>query len=84
MSSPQDLARLLKNTPVRELVSALEREGFSYRRTGGASRVYRHEDGRRAVVHYHHGNDTLPFDTLRSAIGGTGWTEADLLRPGLI
>ena len=84
MSSPQDLARLLRNTPLRELVGALEREGFSYRHTSGASRVYRHEDGRRAVVHYHHGNDTLPLDTLRSAISGTGWTESDLLRLGLI
>ena len=72
MSSPQDLARLLKNTPVRELVGALERDGFSYRRTRGSSRVYRHEDSRRAVVHYHHGNDTLPLGTLRSAVSGTG------------
>ena len=84
MSSPQELARRLRNTPVRELVRALERDGFSYRRTRGSSRVYRHDDGRRTVVHYHRSNDTLPLDTLRSVLTGTRWAESDLERLGLI
>lgn len=83
MSSPQDLARRLRNTSVRELVSALERDGFTYRRTGGSSRVYRHDDGRRTVIHYHRSSDTLPLDTLRSVLSGTRWTVHDLDRLGL-
>ncbi len=84
MSQPQDLARRLRNTPVRELISALERDGFTYRRTRGSSRVYRHSDGRRTVVHYHRSGDTLPLGTLRSVLDGTGWTQEDLERLGLI
>lgn len=84
MSQPQDLARQLRNTPVRELVRALERDGFSYRRTRGSSRVYRHPDGRRTVIHYHRSNDTLPLGTLQSVLSGTRWTNADLERLRLI
>jgi len=84
MTSPSDLARRIRNIPVRELTSALERDGFSYRRSGGSSRVYRHSDGRRAVVHYHRSSDTLPLGTLRSVLIGTNWTEADLERLGLL
>lgn len=80
MSQPQDLARQLRNTPVRDLVRALERDGFSYRRTRGSSRVYRHPDGRRTVIHYHHSNDTLPLGTLQNVLSGTRWTDADLER----
>ena len=45
MTLPPDLIRLLRNTPVREIVRALERDGFTYRRSRGSSRVYRHPDG---------------------------------------
>ena len=83
MSRPQDLARRLRSVTARELVSALERDGFTYRRTRGSSRVYRHSDGRRTIVHYHRANDTFPFGTLTSILSGTQWTEADLEQLGL-
>jgi len=74
----------LKNTPIRDLIRALEQEGFQYTRRKGSQRVYRHPDGRRVVVHYHHAKDTLPPGTLRSFIQGTIWDEADLKRLNLI
>ena len=80
----QELARLLRNTPVRQLVAALERDGFVYRRSKGSGRLYRHSDGRRVVIHYHRGNDTLPHGTLRSVLGSARWSENDLRRLGLI
>ena len=46
------LVHLLRNTPVRELVSALRRDGFVLERetrTGG--RIYSHPDGRLTVIH---------------------------------
>jgi len=54
----------LKNTPVRELIRALERDGFQYTRRKGSQRVYRHPDGRHVLIHYHHAKDTLPPGTL--------------------
>lgn len=74
----------LRNVPVRKLIRALERDGFMYRRAKGSQRVYRHPDGRRAVIHYHHGGETLPVGTLRQIVEATRWTEEDLRRLGLI
>jgi len=74
----------LKNTPVREFIKALEQDGFGYKRRKGSQRVYRHNDGRRVVIHYHHAKDTLPPGTLKSFLNGTKWNEDDLKRLGLI
>lgn len=75
----------LRNTPVRDLVSALKRDGFSLERetrTGG--RIYSHSDGRITVIHFHHGGDTLTRKTLQSLLAATRWNETDLKRLGLI
>lgn len=85
MTDLGQLVHLLRNTPVREIVSALRKDGFSLERetrTGG--RIYSHPDGRITVIHYHHGNDTLTRRTLRSVLEAIRWTEADLRRFGLI
>jgi len=74
----------LKNIPVRDLLRALEQDGFQYRKRKGSQRVYRHSDGRRVVVHYHHPKETLPPGTLQNFLQGTRWTEGDLKRLGLI
>ena len=74
----------LKNTPVRELIRALVQDGFQYKRRKGSQRVYRHSDGRRVVIHYHHAKDTLPPGTLQSFLQGTKWNEDDLNRLRLI
>lgn len=74
----------LRNTPVRKLIRALEQDGFMYRRAKGSQRVYRHPDGRRVVIHYHHGGDSLPMGTLRQIIEATRWTEEDLRHLGLL
>jgi len=78
------MIHLLKNIPVRGLIRALEQDGFQYKRRKGSQRVYRHLDGRRVVVHYHHPKDTLPPGTLQSFLNGTKWKEDDLKRLRLI
>jgi len=81
MNRPENLVHRLRNTPVRELISALKRDGFTLERqtrTGG--RIYAHPDGRIAVIHYHRGSDTLTRKTLESLLQGTRWTEDDLRR----
>lgn len=85
MSSPGSIVHLLRNTPVRELVRALERDGFvriRSRRTGGY--FYSHPDGRRTVIHYHSGGDVLTRKTLADVVKSTEWTGDDLRRLGLI
>jgi predicted RNA binding protein YcfA (HicA-like mRNA interferase family) len=80
-----ELVHLLRNTPVRELVNALRRDGFVLERetrTGG--RIYSHPDGRLTVVHYHHGSDTLTRRTLRSVLEATRWTLEDIRRLRLV
>ncbi len=83
-----DLGRLvhrLRNTPVRELIGALKKDGFSLERetrTGG--RIYSHPDGRIVVIHYHRGSDTLTRKTLQQVLAATRWTEADAPRLELL
>ena len=84
MTPPPGLVHLLRNTPVRELIRALERDGFSFRRGRGSGEVYRHLYGRRVVVHYHASSETLPPGTLRSVLSGARWTQEDASRLGLI
>lgn len=77
--------RLLRNTPMRELVRAIQRDGFLLgRTTRTGSHVYQHQDGRTVVVHYHSGGATLKRKTLASVIRAAQWTTEDLRRLGLI
>ncbi len=85
MREPGRLVHLLRNTPVRELLHALERDGFILQRTtrtGG--HIYQRPDGRRTVIHYHRGRDTLDRKTLASVLQSTHWTESDLHHLGLL
>ena len=85
MSELGQVVHRLRNTPVRELTSALRKDGFVLERetrTGG--RIYSHPDGRIVVIHFHKGGNTLTRQTLRSVLTATGWTEEDAARLGLI
>ncbi|MXY45236.1 MAG: addiction module toxin, HicA family [Dehalococcoidia bacterium] len=84
MTLRPDLFRRLRTVTARSLVRALERDGFTYRRRKGSGRVYRNEDGRRVVLHYHGSSDTFPVGTLRSMLKAAQWTEDDLRRLRLI
>jgi predicted RNA binding protein YcfA (HicA-like mRNA interferase family) len=67
----------------RQLVRALEADGFVLQRVRGSHRIYRHPDGRRVVLAYHSLNDSFPIGTLRAMIRDAGWADADLERLGL-
>jgi len=71
------LVHLLRNTPVRELIAALRRDGFSLERQTRTG-------GRLTTIHYHTGSDTLTRKTLRSVLQATRWTEDNLHRLGLL
>lgn len=74
----------LRGLTVRELISALERDGFILRRTHGSHRVYRHPDGRRVIVAAHAPGDTFPSKTLACIIESARWSESDFMRLDLL
>lgn len=74
----------LRAVSARVFVRALENDGFEYRRSSGSHRVFRHPDGRRAIVAFHGSGETFAPGTLVSMIRQTRWTEADLRRLGLL
>jgi len=85
MTTSGQLIHLLKNTPVRQLINALERDSFYLRRTTATGgHIYKHPDGRMTVIHYHHSSDTLTRRTLKSFLEGTRWDKNDLNRLKLI
>jgi len=84
MSQEHPPIALLRNVSVRRIIRALDRDGFQFTERQGSQRIYRHPDGRRVVIHYHRPNDTLPPYVIRNFFIGTGWTEDDLRRLGLV
>ena len=64
-----------RGVTARQFIRALKSGGFELRRTRGSHRIYRHPDGRRVVVAYHHLSDSFPIGTLRAMIADTGWTD---------
>ena len=75
----------LRSLTARRLAAALERDGFHLVRQAGSHRFYRHADGRRATLTFHHPSDTFPFRTLRSMIEMQAqWQWEDLERLNLV
>jgi predicted RNA binding protein YcfA (HicA-like mRNA interferase family) len=73
--------RQLRNVTAREIISALIRDGFVFDRQSGSHQHYRHPDGRRVTVSFHHPGQTFPLKTLRRMIEDQAqWSEADLKR----
>ena len=75
----------LRSLTARQLISALERDGFRFRRSRGGHHRYVHPDGRRVTVTFHHPGQTFKIGTLRNMIERQArWTEADLKRLKLL
>lgn len=71
----------LRSLTARQLIRALQADGFALVRQRGSHRHYRHPDGRRVTVSLHHASDTFRPGTLRSMIETqAGWTDEDLRR----
>jgi predicted RNA binding protein YcfA (HicA-like mRNA interferase family) len=75
----------LRSITARQLASALKSDGFQLQRQKGSHRHYRHPDGRRVTLSFHHSSDTFRPGTLKSIIEiQARWTEKDLARLELI
>jgi predicted RNA binding protein YcfA (HicA-like mRNA interferase family) len=68
-----------------EIVAALIRDGFVFRRQVGSHHRYVHPDGRRVTVAFSQPGDTFRYKTLKAMIEWQAhWTEADLRRLKLL
>jgi predicted RNA binding protein YcfA (HicA-like mRNA interferase family) len=75
---------VLRSVTARQIAAALSRDAFELQRQKGSHRHYRHKDGRRVTLTFHHSSDTFPLGTLKSMIEiQARWTEGDLRRLGL-
>ena len=70
---------------VGRLIRALVRDGFQLDSGHGSHRQYRHADGRRVTVTFHHQSDIFSPKTLKSMVEiQARWIAADLVRLRLI
>lgn len=77
--------RALRSLTARELIAALNREGFLFVRQKGSHQQFRHPDGRQVTVAPHGSGDTFIPKTLKSMIERQArWTEDDLRRLKLL
>jgi len=75
----------LRSLTARKIIAALKKDGFSVRKSKGATRFFIHPDGRRVTIHLHRPGQTLKIGTLQEIIENEArWTEDDLRRLGLI
>ena len=75
----------LHSLTARQLLAAIHRDGFSLVRQKGSHRHYRHPDGRRVTLSFHHSSDTFRTGTLRSIIEAQArWSSNDPERLGLL
>ena len=75
----------LRKLTARELIGALVRDGFFLYSQKGSHQRYRHSDGRRVTVSFHHPSDTFPPKTLKRIIREQArWREEDIQRLGLV
>ena len=75
----------LRGLTVRRIVTALQRDGFILARRKGATRFFKHPDGRRVTIHLHRPGQILPIGTLQEIIENEArWAEEDLRRLRLL
>jgi predicted RNA binding protein YcfA (HicA-like mRNA interferase family) len=77
--------RGLRSLTARELIAALNRDGFYFVRQVGSHQRYAHPDGRRVTVAPHGSGDTFTIKTLKSMLEAQAkWTTEDLVRLRLL
>ena len=75
----------LRSLTVRELINALLKDGFYLHQQSGSHRHYKHQDGRRVTVSFHHSSDKFSIKILQIMIEDQAkWTEEDLIRLNIL
>ena len=77
--------RQLRSLTVRQLITALRRDGFYLWRQRGSHQQYHHPDGRKVKATFHSPGQTFAPKTLRTMLETQAqWTEEDLRRLRLL
>jgi len=80
-----DLLHKIRAITAREIVGALQRDGFQLVRHKGSHHRYTHQDGRRVTVSFSAPSDTFLRKTLRSMVEKQArWKDEDLERLKLV
>jgi len=75
----------LRGLTVRQIIQALKRDRFYLDHATGSHYLFRHPDGRKVTISFHHSGDTFKPDILKSIIEKQAqWTEDDLRRLKLL
>ena len=75
----------LRSLTARKLINTLKKDGFYEERSKGATRLFKHPDGRRTTIHLHNMGQTFAIGTLKAIIEKQAkWNETDLERLGLL
>lgn len=77
MSFPSHIWSQLKGISAKELIGALERDGWDRDCTVGAEQIFRKGHGRRVSIHVHPGKTFGP-NLLKSILVDIGWTEKEM------
>ena len=71
----------LKNLTIRDLIGALEKDGYILKRSSGSHRTYQHPTrGIRVTLSYHHSGETARPGLINEVVKSAQWTEEDLIR----
>ncbi|MCH7837007.1 MAG: type II toxin-antitoxin system HicA family toxin [Chloroflexi bacterium] len=77
------MSRRLRNIRTRQIIAALERDGFRRAHQAGSHATYR-SGTRKVMVAIHSPGATIPIGTLHRMIVDAGWTDDDLRRLRLL
>jgi len=73
-----------KNITTLKIVHALGRDGFHKTTEGTGHVIYRHPDGRKVQVSFHHPGDRVRPKTLKLIMQQARWSPIDLKRLKLL
>lgn len=73
----------LRGVRTRQILAALERDGFQRAHQTGSHATFRRGD-RKVMVAIHSLGATIPVGTLHQIIRDAGWNDEDLIRLGLM
>ena len=73
----------LRNVRARQILRALEREGFRKTHQSGSHATFR-RGGQKVMVPVHSPGATIPIGTLHRIVSDAGWSDDDLRRLGLV
>ena len=74
----------LKNKTAKQLIDALEKDGWERQIKSGAIQSYKNTNSNQIVTIHYHPNKTYGAKLLKKLIENTGWSEEDLRRLKLI